>query len=299
MVKRKQQKQNKSDWYQKAIYFFIAVIAVESFFLIASCQKKVERPSLSGGGGQKVKITEAPEPKPQKPQPKKPFTQEEQKGQGRIAIVLDDWGYSVRNLDFVTQISEPLTLAILPNHPYSSAVAKAAIELKKEAILHLPLEPHQENKYHLEPDTILSALPKAEVLKILASDIKSVPGIKGVNNHMGSAATENKPLMKVIFYELKKRKLYFLDSFTGKTVCKELAKEIGLLYARRQVFLDNKNEPSYILGQIELLAKIAKQTGYAIGIGHDRPKTLEVLVKAIPDLKRRGYSFVFASDLAN
>lgn len=266
--------------YIKIIYTLIVIIIIESAFLFALFQKK-----------EKVLVVEKKEKAARRAKPEK------YKCIGRIAIVLDDWGYNLNNLEAIKELKEPLTLAILPRRAYSAQIAKAAKDYNKEAILHLPLEPHQESKYHLEPDTILANMSRRQILKILELDIKSVPYIKGVSNHMGSFATENEPLMKIIFDELKKKGLYFLDSFTGKTVCRDLAEGMNLPYARRHVFLDNKSDAEYILAQVEVLAKIARQEGSAIGIGHDRTKTLEVLIKAIPDLKKRGFKFVRVSEL--
>lgn len=281
-------KSSRNDNYIRAIYVLAGIIIIEAVFLIASCQRKAKPPPRKQPA--QVQKKPAPEVKP------KPEVPEEY--QGKIAIVLDDWGYSLNNVDALKEIKEPLTLAILPRRAYSAAIAGIAKEIGKEAILHLPLEPHREKNYRsLEPDTIMITMTRQEVLKILGADIKNLPGIKGVSNHMGSLATENEPLMKLIFSELKKRKLYFLDSYTGKTVCKDLAGSAGLAYARRQVFLDNKNDAQYIRGQLELLARIAGQSGYAIGIGHDRPKTLEALAKAIPGLRKRGLRFVYVSEL--
>lgn len=280
--------QPKKDNYRKVICVLLAVIIIETVFLIASFQRK-EMVVLKQDKASPVKKALSRE-KPVKPQ-------EPQIYKARIAIVLDDWGYNLNNAAILKEIKEPLTLAILPRRAYSFEVASLAGELKKEVILHLPMEPYQEKKYRLEPDTILIGMSKPEIVKILEVDSKSVPGIKGVSNHMGSQATESEALMKIIFQELKKRKLYFLDSFTGKTVCARLADEIGLPYARRHVFLDNKNDPEYIMAQIETLARIALREGYAVGIGHDRRKTLEALAKAMPELKRRGFKFVSVSDL--
>lgn len=272
--------------YLRIIYILISVIVVESIFLIASCQREEgvkERIIIKEEKPSEVKVEKAA-------QPTKAY-------QGKIAIVLDDWGYSLNHIGALKEIKEPLTLAILPQAPYSSTISQLAGELKKEVILHLPLEPRKQKEYRLEPDTIRAAMSKPEIAKILEADFKSVPGIRGVSNHMGSLATENEKLMKIIFTELKKRGLYFLDSFTGKTVCRKLAGLLGIPYARRHVFLDNKAESEYIIGQIETLAKIAAQEGSAIGIGHDRGKTLEVLAKRIPDFKKRGFKFVYVSQL--
>lgn len=284
MAKGRPQQEN----YIRIIYILVSIIIVESALLIGSCQRE-PRPRIIKEkviAKKKMPVQEKLE-KPQKP---KAY-------QGKIAIVLDDWGYSLHNTEALKEIKEPLTLAILPRRTYSAEISHLALELKKEAILHLPLEPHRQMQYRLEPDTIVSSMPKKEIIKILDADIKSVPGIKGVSNHMGSLATENEKLMTIIFTELKKRGLYFLDSFTGKTVCKKLSASVGIPYARRHVFLDNKTDKEYISKQIETLAKIAAQEGAAIGIGHDRAKTMEVLVERMPDLRKRGFKFVYASEL--
>lgn len=298
--------------YQKHIYLLLAIVVIEAVFLIASCRKEgivstsVKKPKAER---KKDQPKAGPVKKRVVPQDKQNISssvkkQEQPKPadtavyQGKIAIVLDDWGYSLNNAQLLRQIDEPLTLAILPRKAYSSDVAKLAKELNKETILHLPMEPHQEKQYQLEPDTVLISMSRQEILKILDADFKSLPGLKGISNHMGSQATESEDLMRIIFEELKKKKLYFLDSLTGKTVCAKLASEVKLPYARRDVFLDNKSDPEYIMSQFEALAKTAKQHGFALGIGHDRKKTMEVLARAIPEFKKRGFRFVYASELA-
>ncbi|TAN59287.1 divergent polysaccharide deacetylase family protein [bacterium] len=278
-------KAGRQENYIRIFYILVSIIIVESALLMASCQREP-------GVKEKVIAREKKPVEAKVEKPARPGTY-----QGRIAIVLDDWGYSLNNAETLKEIKEPLTLAILPRRAYSGAISQLALELKKEAILHLPLEPRRQPQYRLEPDTIVSSMPRKEVVRILEADIKSVPGIKGVSNHMGSLATENDKLMTIIFAELKKRGLYFLDSFTGKTVCKKLSGSMGIPYARRHVFLDNKLDRKYIVGQIETLAKISAQEGAAIGIGHDREKTMEVLAECMPDLRKRGFKFVYVSEL--
>lgn len=281
-------KRIRQDTYIRIIYILISIIAVESVFLVASCQREKRPKERIGVREEKPKA----EVKIEKEGPLRPRAL-----QGKIAIVLDDWGYNLDNTESLRKIKEPLTLAILPRRTYSAAVSQLALTLKKEAILHLPLEPHRQPQYRLEPDTIVSSMSGEEIARILEADIRSVAGIKGVSNHMGSLATANDKLMAIIFAELKKKGLYFLDSFTGKTVCKKLAASAGIPYARRNVFLDNKADKDYILGQVEALAKIAAREGAAIGIGHDRAKTLEAIAECMPDLKKRGFKFVYVSEL--
>jgi len=214
----------------------------------------------------------------------------------RIAIVIDDWGYNMRNFAVMDKIKYPLTVSILPNLHYSTLAARELSRRGFEVILHLPMEPREE--YRLERNTVLTSLDEQEVFRIIDADLKSIPAAKGVSNHMGSRATEDARTMRIIFRELKKRHLYFLDSLvSGSSVCRELAGQMRIDFAARDVFLDNEDEPGYIRAQINQLKNQARSRGYAVGIGHDRKNTLEVLQEEMPRLAREGYRFVFVSEV--
>jgi len=43
---------------------------------------------------------------------------------GRIAIVLDDWGYNTRNFAILDNIKYPVTFAVLPNLRYSTLASQ-------------------------------------------------------------------------------------------------------------------------------------------------------------------------------
>jgi len=215
---------------------------------------------------------------------------------GKIAIVIDDWGYNLNNLHMLEHIKHPLTCSILPNLSYSRSVAKELHGRGVQIILHLPMEPHE--KYRLEENTILTAMDEATIRSIIERDLASVIYAKGVSNHMGSRATEEPRTMEIIFKELKKRRLYFLDSVVSSaSICSELARKTGLGFAKRGVFLDNTEESGYIRQQIYKLKTKAGLYGHAIGIGHDRKTTLEVLREIMPQLEKEGYRFVFVSEL--
>jgi uncharacterized protein len=220
------------------------------------------------------------------------------KGKGaKIAIVLDDFGYNMNNTGVLYAIKTPLTISILPNLPYSKRIAEEAAAKNLEVILHLPLEPRGE-KENIEKGTIMTDMPPKQVRTILANALTSVPGVKGVSNHMGSKATENKDLMKVIFDELSKRHLYFMDNLTADdSVCEEVAGKSGIHIATRSVFLDNELDEGYIENQIRHTAEIAEKTGSAVGVGHDRPATVRVLSRIVPELKNAGFQFVYLSEL--
>jgi Uncharacterized protein conserved in bacteria len=98
----------------------------------------------------------------------------------------------------------------------------------QEYILHLPLEPHNAAGQSLEKNTILTAMSEEETLDIMRNDMRSLPGISGINNHMGSLATEDERLMRRLMTELKRDNLYFLDSYTSNaSVAETTARESG------------------------------------------------------------------------
>lgn len=218
------------------------------------------------------------------------------KVKGRIAIVIDDWGYNLKNMPIAERIKYPLTAAILPNLRYSSRAARQLHEDGFEVILHLPMEPKE--KYRLEKNTILTSMDEQTIRKIMDSALASVVFAKGVSNHQGSRATEDRRTMEIILKELKKRHIFYLDSFvTSKSVCFDLAHKMHLPIAKRDIFLDNKEDPIYIKQQINKLKTRARMHGEAIGIGHDRKNTLEVLSEVMPELAKEGYKFVFLSEI--
>lgn len=214
----------------------------------------------------------------------------------RIAIVLDDWGYNQENLASLKQIPYPLTLAVLPNLSFSRSVGVYGHSLGKQIILHLPMEPHE--SVNLEKNTIMTFMDDKHIEEILAQDLGSIPYVRGVSNHMGSKAVENKNTIFAVFKEIRKRKLFFLDSYVSlKSVCYENALSLRLPIVKRDIFIDNESDPSLIRRQLYKLRAKALKQGCAVGIGHDRKNTLLVLREVMPEMEDEGYKFVFVSDL--
>jgi polysaccharide deacetylase 2 family uncharacterized protein YibQ len=214
-----------------------------------------------------------------------------------IALVLDDFGYTKKNLEKVKDIGVPLTVAVLPGTPYCGTVCSFAEENGLEVILHLPMEPEKETE-HLEKDTIRTDMDDATVKEIIADAFRTVPAADGVSNHMGSKATGDRRLMASVFADLKKRDMFFLDSFTARrSICRELAEETGIPYVRRDVFIDNDLDAAYIRKQLEKLQHLALEKGKAVGIGHDRGITVEVLQETVPGMRENGIKFVTLSEM--
>jgi len=218
-------------------------------------------------------------------------------GRGKIAVVLDDWGYTLKQVPALSSIHRPLTVSVLPSLAHSAEVARAAQASGHEVILHLPMEA-LDPKAPREAGTILTGMPRREVIELMNRSLSTVPTAKGINNHQGSKATTDAALMEIVLQETKRRGLYFLDSYvTQKSVCAEVAERVRIPFARRSVFLDNEMSGPAIQKQFMELARVAARHGEAIGIGHDRPVTLEVLRQAVPALEKAGYTLVPVSQL--
>lgn len=207
----------------------------------------------------------------------------------KVAIIVDDVGRSKTKINELTELPEPVTLAILPNLRYSEYAAQAAGQRGMEVMLHLPMEPKESSGYmgmDAGEEVLLMGLPKKDILKDLKALLDSVPGIKGVNNHMGSKFMENEELMTMILEEIKDRKLFFVDSMTSDgTVGYETAVKVGMKAGKRDIFLDQyPNGADYVKSQLGKLVQIAKKRGYAIGICHPYPETIKALAETMPEL---------------
>jgi len=217
---------------------------------------------------------------------------------GKIAIVIDDFGYSFSSLvkDFI-KLDQEITLSILPGLDYSKKIAQAGFEAKQDVMLHLPMEA-KNDEVGFDGLTLRTGLSETEIRDRVRKAVRGLPHITGLNNHMGSLATEDEKLLSVMMDEVKKTGLFFLDSHTNfKTRAYGVAKKKGVPCAINDTFLDAIEEEPFIREQVYLLAEIASRKGQAIGIGHPEKLTLKVLKKELPKLERRGFQFVGVSEL--
>lgn len=216
---------------------------------------------------------------------------------GRVAIIIDDCGNSLRNRELFLAIDYPLTLAVLPRLAHTSAVDRLAAEQGFEVLLHCPME-------GLNPDldpgpgTLTREMEGGELAREFAENIRGVPHAVGVNNHMGSAFTTDTGGMELLMEELKRRDLFFVDSLTvPNTATGPAARASGVRHLSRDIFLDHENREEFILGQLAALKKNALRRGRAIAIGHDRTLTLEILARELPALAEDNLRLVPVSEL--
>lgn len=216
----------------------------------------------------------------------------------RVAIIVDDMGYSLYAAEKITSLEKPLTFSILPFSPYAGETAEIAHENGLEVMLHLPLQSVNNRGEEDYEGIILSGMSGKEIREALVKNFLQVPYVKGVNNHMGSKITADGIIMRIILEQLKERSLFFIDSLTtSRSVAFKMAQEMGIPSARRHIFLDSISDEGYIKRKMIDLFLYAQQHGSSIGICHPTDETIAALERNIYLAEEYNLELVFASQI--
>ncbi len=220
---------------------------------------------------------------------------------GRLAIVIDDWGYHLNSVAReMLDMDFPLTLAVLPNLEYSRRVITEANRVGKRCLLHMPMEPEAAVVLAADQPAIWVGMEPDEIRALLERCLDDLPGVEGLNNHMGSEATRSRATMAAVMPVLADRGLLFLDSLTSpKSVAYRVAREFDLPALRNDGFLDDDtDDPDLVERRLWALVDLARTRGNAVAIGHIKPATAEALRRVVPQLEPTDVELVFARDLA-
>ncbi len=219
--------------------------------------------------------------------------------QGRVVIIFDDAGGSLTDLDPVIALGRPVTVAVLPGLRYSREVATLAQAAGLEVFLHLPVEP-EDVDMNLGPGGVTTAMTDQNIATMVRADLAWVPGVVGINNHMGSKGTADERVMRAILDVAKERGLIFIDSRTTlRSVGARVATEMRVPTAIRDVFLDNENDPEAIRERLKFLIAVAKRKGTAVAIGHTHRLTARVLAEMLPEFDRERIDIVPVSTVVH
>jgi len=216
---------------------------------------------------------------------------------GRLAIIIDDCGQWLPVERAFLHLPVIVTLAVLPFVHGTAEIQRDAQRADRPVILHLPMQPFA----HLYPGPgeITLAMSDAQIERQVERDLAQVPLAGGVNNHEGSAATSSARVMRAVARVLRDRGLFFVDSRTAaSSVAARITTAMGVPTVSRDVFLDDRNDLSYVEGQLREAAAIALRSGSAVAIGHPRAATLNALRAMAPALRREGITFVPVQSLA-
>lgn len=209
-------------------------------------------------------------------------------GRPRVAIIIDDIGYDRGLARKFMAFKVPLTFSVLPDSPFGDTLVKEIKAHGLELMLHQPMEPQEYPSVNPGPGALLSSMTADELIAQLERNLDGLPGVRGVNNHMGSQLTTESSRMYQVFSVIKKRNLYFIDSrSTADTICRPSAHMFQVPFAERDIFLDHFQEAAFIRKQFRLLAKEARKHGQAVAIAHPHRLTVKIFKEMLPELQKQ------------
>jgi len=201
----------------------------------------------------------------------------------RLVIIIDDV-HTKGQIEAIKNLGLKITPSIFP--PYT--LAEHSDLLAKQVshyMIHLPMESGNK-QFNRQTKTLMTTFSDEQMLDRVIEIRKLFPNAKYVNNHTGSVFTSNYKEMKKLYIALKLEGFVFVDSFTVATSkVNHIAHELGDVYVRRDIFIDNKHTIPYIHHQLQLAVAKAKKKGYAIAIGHPHKITMQALASAKQILK--------------
>ena len=217
---------------------------------------------------------------------------------GVIAIIIDDFGYRNDHIsNGFLEIPAKLTYAIIPGHDHSQSFSKKAYDAGYEIIVHLPME-NIGKTYGEEEYVLMSYFQDDEIKNRIHKAFDHLPESIGLNNHQGSRGTADSRVMTHVANVIKEKKKFFIDSRTTRnSLAESTMRKYGVPTNKRDIFLDNELDEEKIKAQLMKLADVSERKGIAIGIGHMKPQTLNVLAREIPILQEKGFRFEFVSRL--
>ena len=160
-----------------------------------------------------------------------------------------------------------LTFSILPHCCWSEESALALHEHGHEIMLHQPMEPFS-TEVDPGPGAIFVEDRPERIHQVVGQNIATLPHVAGVNNHMGSKYTQQAQKMDQALDVVRNQGLFFVDSLTtGRSTAYACARQMGVSTKRRDLFLDNRQDMSSVIRQLQRLRTLALRNGSAIGIG--------------------------------
>ncbi len=222
--------------------------------------------------------------------------------QGRLAILIDDFGYYGDGTEEMLFLPVPFTAAVMPFSKCAEEDAEAVRQAGKEIFIHLPMESLTGKREWVGDMGIFRDMTDEEIKERTREAFSILPDAAGVNNHMGSAIMEDRRSLSMVMDVVKEQNVMFVDSMTtAGSLGRTIAGEKGVSFLGRHVFLDSTQSLEEVKANLRKAAEVAFEKGGALAIGHVGPEGGKVTAKAIrelaPELEAAGITFVTVSQL--
>ena len=189
-----------------------------------------------------------------------------------VVVIIDDMGFHYETGKELIGLDLNLSFSFLPYAPFTAELEEKAYQQGKTILLHLPMEPRS-SAWDPGPDALYLKDSEAVHERLFEKNLRLVPHATGVNSHMGSKFSADPTAMDGLAAMLKKKQLFFIDSFTTpSSKGLEAARKRGVLSAKRHIFLDNVQKLAPICKQLEKLVELAKHQEVRLGLATRIPK---------------------------
>lgn len=228
----------------------------------------------------------------------RPFQQKDKKP--IVALIFTNLGLSKTTTEKALNMSHDFTLAF---SPYANDVNKWALKARAEGFETVADLPMQAEDYPLSDPGQFGLLeelsPDLNIARMHAI-LSRFPGYVGMLGPVSEKMTANKDEIKPYLLELKKRGLLFIyikNSNNG--FLEEWTKLNGFYALGIDTLVDGDPSRTAVDAQLQALADLAKSKGYAIGLVHSYPSTIDALQTWLDTLNTQGVQLAPLSAVGN
>lgn len=220
------------------------------------------------------------------------------KGNGNLAILIDDAGGSLELAKAFASLDMKISFAVLPYLAKSREVNEYLTSKGHTVILHLPMEGSDTAVNDNTKGLLKTELSKEEMSEIFKNALDNVGSVRGFNNHMGSVFTSSKEAMGTVLSYGKERNLFYVDSRTiASSQGYKTAKEMNIPTAQCVHFLDNSKNVVDIEKELLRAARISQNKRNALVIGHFHKNMVEALANTKETLANSGINLIFVDEI--
>ena len=219
----------------------------------------------------------------------------------RIAIIVGGLGISQSGTFAALNALPPeVTLGFSPAGNSLQRWMRDARRKGHELLLQVPLEPVGYPNVDPGENTVTVAEAAAGKFDALYASLGAISNYVGIMNYMGGRFTGDPAAMEGLLAELGRRGLMYVDDASSqRSIAKDTAQLEHVPAAVANLTLDSVQDPNEIRAQLDLLERMARADGHAIGIASAFDTSISTIAKWIVAARGRGIDIVPISNLAN
>ena len=211
-------------------------------------------------------------------------------GRPRVAIIVGGLGLNaVTTRAAIERLPAEVTLSFVPYAEGLQGWIDLARAQGHEVMLEMPMEPTGYPDNDPGPHTLLASGQPADIQARMNWLLGRAVGYFGVTNYMGDRFATSDTGMTAFMTVLRQRGVAFLDDGS-------MSRRPGA-WARASAnrVIDQEQNPTAIVAQLNALEALAKGQGQALGTGFSYPVTVEAVARWTADMDARGLQLAPAS----